>query len=290
MDELPIKELRAKIRKPGLTCQGCEEHSANDVHHLDGNHKNNEPGNLAAWCKRCHNEHHGISDNLTELGILVEQYNDIQKVRMAMANRVAAYERLGYSVVSSQAFLDDLQTIEGYVSKAIKEKIKTEELYTVWLKQVKGIGHTLSAKLIHIIGSVDKFETVSSLWAYGGVDVREGKARKKRKGEQANWNPALRALICELIPDQFVKVRGSFGRKLYDEYKAYYQARDGETLSKLHIERRTRRKVGKVFIACLWARWRELEGLPVNPPYALGLENHSHLVTPNDWLEQPTLV
>lgn len=282
---LPIDELRAKVRKNPITCWNCKEHVATDVHHINGNHSDNRPENLAPWCKRCHNEHHGISDNLTELGILVEAYQDIQKLRISMSNRVQAYQCLGYDVENSEFTFTLLRGLENRLSENVKAKIKDEPIYRDWLQHVNGIGHILSAKLIHEIGSVDKFATVSSVWAYGGMDVRDGAARRRRRGEKANWNPALRMLIAELIPSQFVRSTKSFGRKLYEQYKAFYTERDGEELSKGHIERRARRKLGKVFIACLYAKWRELDGLPVSEPYAAKLQGHSHFIRPEDWIE-----
>ena len=57
MNELPIDELRGKIREGKLDCQQCVELVASDVHHLDGDHSNNTPSNLVPWCKRCHNEY-----------------------------------------------------------------------------------------------------------------------------------------------------------------------------------------------------------------------------------------
>jgi len=200
----------------------------------------------------------------------------------------------------------------GFEWKDASYIMNWKPIYQAWLKHVKGIGPTLSAAIITRIGAVDRFETASSLWAYGGLDVRNGRARKKQKGEKANWDPELRKLIAFKVPEQFIQGKGKnwFGRNLYDQYKAFYeQVHDercpvwshsdkkitnggakatvnGQGCSrKGHINNMAKRKVGKVFLACLWAVWRELQGLPTREPYATTLKNHTHLISPKDWLQ-----
>lgn len=283
-----VEELRATLRSKEhlITCQNCREHTASDVHHRDGNHGNNDPLNIVPWCKRCHNEHHGISDNLTELGLLVAEYEDIQKMRIAMGNRIGAYNRLGYDVATSFRFLGELCALEDQVGKAIAGTIKGVPIYEGWLKHVKGISHIMGAKLLSYIGSVDKFPTVSSLWAYAGTAVINGKTQRKQRGQKANWHHELKRLVVYQIPGAFIRMKAGqpLGRRLYEQYKRFYRERDGEIISGMQIERRAKRKVGKVFLACLWARWRELEGLSVCSPYAVEHLGHTHLVTPGDWV------
>ena len=49
--------------------------------------------------------------------------------------------------------------------------------------------------------------------------------------------------------------------------------------------RRAIRKVVKLWIACLWAVWREAEGLPVSQPYAISILGHQGLVTAQTWID-----
>lgn len=50
----------AKARKmvPQGPCEKCGRESARDVHHVDGNHMNNERSNLQRICRGCHNQAH----------------------------------------------------------------------------------------------------------------------------------------------------------------------------------------------------------------------------------------
>jgi len=43
---------------PSGSCVICAASSARDVHHIDGNHMNNEPSNLERICRSCHNRAH----------------------------------------------------------------------------------------------------------------------------------------------------------------------------------------------------------------------------------------
>lgn len=286
---LEVGELRAKIRSKEhpTMCWNCDGHKATDVHHQDDDHGNNDPSNLVPWCKRCHNEYHGISDNLTELGLVVQSYEDIQRMRISVSNRLKAYQNLGYEVTPLCKLHSVLDAEEADLKSEIERGVNGVSVYEAWLKHVDGIGPTIAGKLLHHIGSVDKFPTVSSLWAYAGLHVVDGKAPKRAKGEQAAWNHALKVIAVGLIPDQFVKLgtnSHALGRVLYDRYKAFYTQRDNGELTKLHIERRTRRKLGKVFLSCLWTVWREIAELPVSEPYAAKLDGHTHIIHPWDWI------
>ena len=305
-----ISTLRAKLKGGKLTCTNCGEHTATDVHHRNGNHSDNRPDNLAAWCKRCHDQHHGISAQLNDLTLVVRQFYAIQDMRKAMSNRIGAYHRLGYYAEHAGQVFDRMTDLEAYIGSVAAEMVEDEPIYEAWLKHVKGIGPILSAAIITRIGSVDRFPMISSLWAYSGLDVRDGQAPKRRKGEKANWDADLRTLIAYKVPSQFIKAKASFGRQLYDRYKTFYEQThdekcpiwshpdakvnkagtkatvDGKGCSrKGHIHNMATRKLGKVFLSCLWLAWRKLEGLPVTEPYAATLPNHTHIIRPEDWLD-----
>jgi hypothetical protein len=208
-------------------------------------------------------------------------------MRIAISNRIDAYKRLHYEVSRLYPLKDAWVAQEESLKDSMEQAVKLAPIYNAWLAHVRGISTTISGKLIHHIGSVDKFPTVSSLWAYAGLHTIDGKAPRKRKGNNAPWNHALKVVVVGLVPDSFIRLgkeSKDLGRVLYDRYKDFYTQRDGDELSGLHIERRARRKLGKVFLSCLWIAWRELEGLPVTKPYASKLDGHTHMIQPWDWI------
>jgi hypothetical protein len=287
MNTLTIHDLRAKLRKPATrpTCTLCQEHKATDVHHLDGHHYNNEPENITPVCKRCHNDIHGISDRMTDLTLVTRQFFSIQQQRVAMNNRLAAYARLGYDATMAHEIYAGLVGLEKDAGKLVAKMLKLEPIYTAYLKRIMGVGPGIAGLLISEIGDPSRFETISALWSYSGLDVQDGAARKRRKGEVANWNAKLRMVCVGRLVPQFIKLkgRGAFGRMLYDRYKAYYLERDTGKIPLGHIENRARRKVAKVFLSCLWVAWRRIKGLPVTAPYAMERLEHTHIITPEDW-------
>lgn len=123
-------------------------------------------------------------------------------------------------------------------------------------------------------------------------------AQRKIKDSLLDYNPALK-MVSYKVGTQFIK-QGDYYRKLYDEYRKEYALRedlkaeleakkgkkikakgDGngsvetETKGSAHIHRMAQRKMVKDFLSDLWVVWRELEGLPVTMPYAIGVLGHS---------------
>jgi hypothetical protein len=293
---LSVDDLRTRLRKSkelgAITCWHCDEHDATDVHHLNAVHHDNEPANLAPYCKRCHNEVHDISDNLTVLSLAARQYDALMKFRIAVGNQCAAYERLQYHPEISLEMLAQLKGLEKQHLKRIRGVLKLEPIYTGYLSKIKGVGPAIAAALVSEIGDPGRFDTISALWSYCGLEVRDGKARRRTKGEKANWNSKLRMVSVGRLVPQFIKLKSHddcYGRKLYDQYKAFYVERDTGIITLGHIENRARRKVAKVFLSCLWVAWRTIKGMPISEPYAADRLNHTHLVTPSDWAGQDWL-
>jgi len=65
------KDRRKKlIENVGEKCQHCgldEDKRLLDIHHFDGNHKNNKSNNLRVLCVLCHAKHHRLGLDLSHL-------------------------------------------------------------------------------------------------------------------------------------------------------------------------------------------------------------------------------
>lgn len=266
-NQLDVADLRAQIRdaEVDVLCAsvGCDN-KASDVHHLDGSHSNGEPDNLAAVCKLCHNTEHGITAEMSDLKLLTRLFYEAQGQRMAAANRVRAYEGLGIETPFARDALGDAQDYEDHLQAHVRRLLKTHGFYNAWLCHVKGIGPLLAASLLAELGSPERFNTVSALWTYSGLQVKNGEAVRRTKGEKASWNPRVKTTAWK-IGSQFVKTKDCLGRELYDRYKLYYIERDGAD-PKWRPHRRALRRVAKDFLRCMWVAWRESMGLDVTEP------------------------
>lgn len=283
---LEIHELRERIRKKekgkyvyDVHCarEDCDKR-ATDIHHIDGNHHNDAPENLAPACKPCHNEVHNISAEMFDLKLLTRQFYSAQRQRNAAGNQLTAYNALGLETPYTQMAVDKANEYEALLQKHIEVLLKHNSFYMDWLRHVKGVGPLIAASLISEIGSVDKFSGPRSLWAYAGLAVVDGKAPRHKDGEKSNWNPELRK-TCWKLGKSFVKATNGLGRKLYDDYKAYYTARDNPGLSKGQIDNRAMRKTVKQFMRCMWSAWREHQGLSVTQA------QEGTWPMPSDWVE-----
>lgn len=151
--------------------------------------------------------------------------------------------------------------------------------------------------LIPVIRGIGQFDTVSKYWAWWGLHVIDGKAAKRVKGQNINWNPKMKSLAWK-IGKQFV-MQGDEYKKIYknekdrlahlrlplgkchkyDDCKNKLKKRE-KPACKGHINNMAKRKAVKIFISHLWEVWRKLEGLQVTEPYAIEKLGHKTKIEP----------
>lgn len=163
-----------------------------------------------------------------ELRLLAESFEDAQKARIAIENRL----RSGADAGPALEALESLRHAEAKLSLALRRRFRTvnPEL-TAWAKETVGVGEHLLARLIGTIGhpviaspyhwegeGSDRIlvsdppylRSVSQLWSYCG---HGDPTRKRRKGMGANeamalGNPRAKMLV-HLIAESCVKCVGS---------------------------------------------------------------------------------
>ena len=173
----------------------------------------------------------------------------------------------------------ELKEDTNYVKRIetrIKHDLKEFPIYTEYLKDIRGVGVASAGKLISIIKNIDRFPTVSKMWAYFGLDVRNGKAPKKQRGKPANWSQRGRSLILQHIVTNGFKMTGaatstrseSEWRLIYEQYKILELEKNEERpeegpedkrkISNGHMDNRAVRRTGKEFMRRLYNAWKLL--------------------------------
>lgn len=193
------------------------------------------------------------------MGHYALQLLDVQKLRVAQANRVHAMERDVLPepwIEAGRTVLADLEKLEAFCNRQL-EKQGAQHFMAQWIKDAPGISLAGFARLIGLTGPLDNFATVSKLWAYCGLHVVDGSAPKRRKGELANWSPAARVL-CHQIAESVVKVgRGPY-REAYDRKKLDYEMTHPEW-TPLHRHQAAMRYAVKELLKDLWREWHHTD-------------------------------
>lgn len=205
---------------------------------------------------------------MDEIKILIDQYYQFQKHRIALGNEVFAQEKNGKPNLFLTEVQSDMLAIEKKIDKHIARAVKSHPMYP-WFKEVKGIGPVFAAGLIATI-DIAQADHVSSIWKYAGLAPGQG----RKKGVKLDYNPFLKTL-CWKISNGFIKTKGKY-RDIYDTSKLYYQAKfpnevkEGNRVkyTKGHIHAMSLRRTVKLFLSDYWVAARTQAGLSVTPPFA----------------------
>jgi len=219
---------------------------------------------------------------------LAKAHRYILKARLSLAARKHALRKRG-EAFELEWLLDSVTNLELELEQTLKRTYQAHRMYP-YLKHIRGLGSELGAKLIGELDSVSQdgatgiacFDTLSKLWTFCGY----GLPARKQSGKKLNYNPHLKSHLHK-IAVSFGKSGNRYGNKFYEEvylptkeketgkFDAVVKAKKGEVktlpptvTTELHIHRRAQRKMIKVFLGCLYYKWRELEGLPVRQTYA----------------------
>ena len=224
-----------------------------------------------------------------ELRILVESFYDMQKLRMAMSNRMFAYQKLGWlESIDPEPALTKLKEAEHALELEIKDIVISHPLWLEWLIDIKGIGPIMAAGIIAWRDDINKAPTISAFWKYHGLAPDQS----RKKGTKVDFNPKAKT-HCWKVGMQLLKAKGHYSELYYiakvkyeqrEDIKAMhenvtgeetkdgklvkkYEANGGPKSYKLHIHYMALRKMIKQFMADTWVMWRTVEGLEVTKPY-----------------------
>lgn len=186
-------------------------------------------------------------------------YDQTQAARIATQNRFHALERERVGSKAQMNFLGNtvqqLRSMERAIERHMQKELKQHVLYE-WFSQVEGVGPILATKLLSFIEDINRFNTVSKLWRYAGLAVMDGKAERRRRGQQLHYNSRFKSTMY-MVGTAIMRRRGAY-KTFYDAAKLYYKENrpdwdDG------HIHIASMRRMEKAFLADLWEAWRKVE-------------------------------
>lgn len=231
---------------------------------------------------------------------LVSLYYTMQHNRISAGNKSKAMKKLKRPNPMLEHFHEMFRTQERKILGVLKSYAE-EKPMIVWAMQEKGISFVLATALyVHV--DMTEAKCVSDLWAFGGYDP----TAKWEKGKLRPWNASLKTLLYK-IGESFIKVKnkGSKYGALYDERKAYEQAKNkkkeyaaqAESILKerpnisadhrkwykkgmlppAHIHNRCRRYLVKRYLSDWWAEaYRRKFGKEPPEPWVFAHGGHVH--------------
>ena len=181
---------------------------------------------------------------------------------------------------SDRDFLEnafELGNSESSVEKSYEMKLKPlieeEPIWNEWLKYVNGISTRNTSRLLKYFGYCERFESVSKLWAYSGLSVKDGKSMKRKKGEKLSYNIRIKSGVVGVVAKNLILANGKYKTQEYDTYKKRILERGCCNNEKCkgkpgHAANMANRAMVKIFLSHYWAMTRKLKGLPTRSPYA----------------------
>lgn len=167
-----------------------------------------------------------------------------------------------------------------------------------WLRQVRGIGPTLAARLLARL-RIERAPTPSAFWRYcglgtdavatidpggtcGATRVARVAQPRLRRGERSTYSPSAKA-VCYLIGLSLMR-QGSAYKTYYRERRAGLEVtRPDWTAARRHLG--ALRSTEKLLLAHLWVAWRAALGLPLIGPYTRTGRPPSRVLAPRDMLD-----
>lgn len=239
--------------------------------------------------------------------ILVKTYYDYQRERMMVDGRMRIKKNgeikkdaddidqaLVVHLYEQRKFL--LES-EMELQKEIAKVISKHPLWQTFLKDVKGVGPVIAAVLISEI-DIQKATTASKIWQFAGMNpgMVRGKVWKKLHGQRimvatdtrvrgdkktkgfvCPYNAFLKRVLLGILGPSFLKCNSPYA-EIYHDTRHRLESMDWGVASAHptdrkrpkanHQHRAANRKMVKQFLVDLYIAWRQIEGLPVRPPYS----------------------
>lgn len=171
-----------------------------------------------------------FSDSYILIGFYADMLTDAEAQRIATANRlrVLTDERehghglspLLPEIAVVESILAQQAAVEHQLELTLKRAMKRHPLGP-WAASKVGIGEKQLGRFLGAVGDPATRPSVKQLNAYCGMDVRDGVAPHRKKGEKSNWKEEARSRL-RLLAESCIKQALSPYRPVYDAGRARY--------------------------------------------------------------------
>jgi len=239
-----------------------------------------------------------------KLSIIVDMIGYIQKARVSAQVRQSHLVKQNKKCDVTERLLERADEFETWLEDELAIQVKAHPAYS-WFSQIKGIGNVNIGKVLGPI-DIEKATQISKLWRFAGFGVNEGKGERRIKGEKLHYNSSLKSM-CWRLGKSLIRAKGKY-YEFYLAEKKRIGEREEQTGRKIvasaslpkekgkhiendefvglgHVDMMAMRKMIKLFLAHLWLKWREAEGLPITEPYSMGIQGHSDFISPDEMIE-----
>lgn len=162
--------------------------------------------------------------------------------------------------------------------KYIKSVVEQEKVWNEYLKYIKGVGPLMTTALLYYFGYCEKAKHVSNCWSYAGITPQS----KYVKGESCKFNKNCRMFMLGRLADCLIKVKSDRYKPVYNaekekQLKLMEGKKEGGPVSRMHCDRRARRKMIKMFILDYWRMTTFLRTgkVPEENAYVIDILGHS---------------
>lgn len=144
----------------------------------------------------------------------VRFFYDLQKLRIQSGNRATVEVKTTELTDRDKEFLKkmggNLEGLEKAALNEVKFLLKGVPLWEEWFNvrpDQKGCGPTMGG-LILTHFNIERCNTVSQMWAWCGLAVRNGIADRLQKGQRAKYDPWLKSKLVTVMPECLIKAVG----------------------------------------------------------------------------------
>lgn len=215
----------------------------------------------------------------------------VEKLRIALSNRVSALERgvdeAERPVPEVYAELTQMATgMEARIDEEIRREVQRWPIWGHWLGHVKGIGPALAGQMLALLLPPLPDRGPSTWYKAAGLTPQERpdglyRLPRARAGEgKITYHPWLRRCLYN-VGTSFVR-NGGYYREAYEQYKEELcSAHAGdEAWPPFRLDRVARWKTIKFFLAHLWEKWLEAEGQNGRRAYVVEKLGHHYMPPP----------